>query len=275
MSQPRSEPEPVLHGRSLRRSFGNLRAVDGVSVSVGAGQVAGLIGANGAGKSTLLNLLSGVTKADGGTVELTGRDVSNAAAAVRARRGLLRTFQHPRLVRQLTVLENVMIGAHTRAARPRDVWAFVLQRRREKRLAATAAHALDEVGVAEQTWRKRVADIPATEHRWVEIARAVAAGPVALLLDEPNSGFTRGETARLTELLADLAAVRQVGILLVTHDVSLAMRACSRLTVMHHGAELAAGPPAEIVNSDKVVTAYLGERKAHLAREILDRRVST
>jgi ABC-type branched-subunit amino acid transport system ATPase component len=275
MREPRdapasSDPWP-LSADGVVKTFGDMRAVDGISLTVAPAAVTGLIGANGAGKTTMLNLLSGVLRADAGTVELHGRDVTRARAAARARRGLARTFQHPRLVPNLSCLENVMLGAQVRDSGARELLSFARGRKDERRLAERAAEALEATGLPAPSWLSYPGEVPPQDHRWVELARAVVGEPDVLLLDEPNSGFTAAENERLVASLSALRDGRGMAIVLVTHDVSLAMRLCARIAVMHHGKRIAWGTPDAVISDPDVVSAYLGKKGREVAVATLDR----
>jgi ABC-type branched-subunit amino acid transport system ATPase component len=256
----------ALEVTDLGKSFGGNVAVDGVSFALERGRVTGLIGANGAGKTTVLNIVSGVTGADRGSVSLGGVDVTRTTSVGRSRLGLTRTFQHPRLVGRLSVFENVMLGAHVREAGARDLLSFMLSRSRSVLDAERATRTLGTVGYSREKWARRCEEIPSTEHRWVELARSIACGPSVVLLDEPTSGFTKSEVTRFFHLIQRLASDRNVGVLLVTHDVSLAARACDALIVMDRGRLLATGDSAAVMANPKVANAYLGEKAGALLR---------
>jgi branched-chain amino acid transport system ATP-binding protein len=257
----------VLSARGLARAFGGVRAVDEVSMELHRGRVTGLIGANGAGKSTLVNLLTGILYPDEGTVEFLDRDISRWSPARRSRIGMSRTFQHPRLVPNLTVLENVMLGAVTPQANAWQVFTFLRPGHGERELARRAMAALTHVGLPRDRWTRVPKQISPQEWLWVEVARALAASPTLLLLDEPNTGFTAAETATLITVLRDIVRGGSVGALIITHDVSLAMRVCDHIYVLDHGQLIAEGAPSDIVDNAQVITAYLG-RKGHNVAQV-------
>jgi len=261
--------QPTLAAHGIVKRFGGVAAVDGVTLELHAGSVTGLIGANGAGKSTLINVLSGNYKPDGGSVFLEGRDVTKSSGHSRAKAGLSRTFQHPRLVPTLTCFENVLLGAEVPRAGWRDVVAFAHLARRDRDSAARAAAALRQLRVPEAKWSRRPNQLAPADWLWTEIARALAADPKVLLLDEPSTGFTGAENAELIAALNRLRQRSRAAVLLVTHDVTLAMRVADTMVVMHHGERIAAGAPDVIANDPQVISSYLGKRGHDMALAVL------
>jgi len=268
-----ADTEPLLAGRGLGKSFGLLRAVDDVTIEIVTGNVTGLMGPNGAGKTTLLNLLSGLIKPDSGRVRYLGVDVTRMSTVRLARRRLVRTFQHPRLVPELTCLENIMLGAQTPASSFSHLfaWVPVPRMRRDSTLVDQSVAALRFVGVHESKWLKRPGAVPPQDHRWLEIARALAASPRVLLLDEPSAGFTKSDIQQLVSLIRDLTQSAEwgIGVLLVTHDVSLGLTVSSQVAVMDRGNLIGCDVPEKIVELPAVREAYLGTRSAELARRVV------
>ena len=248
--------DPVLQASGLRKAFGGLVAVDGVSLHLDAGEIVGLIGPNGAGKSTTFNLLTGVARPSAGTVRFLGHDLAGRAPPEVARLGIARSFQHVRLVPGMSVIENVALGAHLRGGAGTVRAMLRLDRAEERGLFAEAARQLARVGLAGH------ADQPADtlalgQQRVVEIARALCLDPVLLLLDEPAAGLRRGEKAELAALLRRLRG-EGVTILLVEHDMDFVMGLADRLVVMEFGRLLAEGTAAEVRADPAVIAAYLG-----------------
>jgi branched-chain amino acid transport system permease protein len=253
----------LLQAEGLTRRFGGLTAVNGVGFSMSAGEIVGLIGPNGAGKSTTFNLLTGVDRADAGTVRFLGQTVTGWSAQAAARHGMGRSFQHVRLVAGMSVIENVALGCHLRGhAGP---LAAVLRRDRaeEAKLFAEAARQLARVGLAEDADRP-AGTLALGRQRIVEIARALCLDPVLLLLDEPAAGLRHAEKQTLAALLRRLRA-EGMGILLVEHDMPFVMTLADRLVVMDFGTKLAEGPAAQVRQDKAVIAAYLGAAPADAA----------
>jgi branched-chain amino acid transport system ATP-binding protein len=227
--------------------FGGNRALDEVSLAAEAGRVTGLIGPNGAGKTTLFNVISGMLRPDAGRVELGGRDVTGLATHERARAGLGRTFQRLELFGVLTARANVAIAADLACRRGRH------DGRRADDVADALLERVGLQGVADV----RADQLPTGQARLVELARALAASPSVLLLDEPASGLDESETAAFGRLLRELAA-DGMAVLLVEHDVPLVMAVCDTVHVLDVGRVLAVGTPAEVRADQRVHEAYLG-----------------
>jgi branched-chain amino acid transport system ATP-binding protein len=248
----------LLETRGLSRHFGGLVAVSDVGLEVAAGTVHGLIGPNGAGKTTMLNLISGHLVSSAGQICFEGNSVTRWPAERRARLGIRRTFQNLQLFRDMTVLENVMVGMHGQTHC--EIWHALLRTPRQKAeeiaIAERAREALDFVGLL------RLADtqagaLPYGSQRLVEIARAVVARPKLLLLDEPAAGLNGAESKRLVDLIRTIRS-GGVTILLVEHHMDVVMPSCDSITVLNYGKRLAGGSPADIRAHPEVIKAYLG-----------------
>ncbi len=246
-------PDPVLSADALSVSFGALKAVDGVSIDLRAGEIHALIGPNGAGKSTLIKLIAGDLAPDRGTVHLLSQDMTGAPAPVRARAGLARTFQISALAMEATVLENALLGALGARGGAFNLFARV---RRLAELTAGARAALDRTGLGGDADR-RTADLSHGQRRQLEVAVALTLAPRAFLMDEPMAGLGADGTARMTALLSELRS--EAPILLVEHDMDAVFRLADRISVLDYGRLIASGTPDQIRANADVRAAYLGE----------------
>jgi branched-chain amino acid transport system ATP-binding protein len=248
----------MLHVEKLSRRFGGVYAVREVDLRVEAGELRGIIGPNGAGKSTLFNLIAGHLVANGGRVSFKGEPIDGLRPHERARRGIAIVYQGARIFRHMSVLENVMVGAHLTAQHGflGAAWRSPRARREEAALRTLALSMLEQVDLAALADRP-AESLPIGQQRSLQVARALAAQPTLLLLDEPASGLRERERAHLAELIRRLRE-RGLTILLVEHDVRLVTTLSDRITVLDLGRVIAEGTPATIRADPAVIAAYLG-----------------
>ncbi|HKA87056.1 MAG TPA: ABC transporter ATP-binding protein [Haliangiales bacterium] len=242
----------------VTRTFGGVRAVDGVSFRVEPGEVHGLIGPNGAGKTTLVNLVSGLMAPTAGSIALDGLRLDRRPAHRVAAAGVSRTWQNIRLFGGLSALDNVVVGLHLvrRAAFLPHLLCLPGARAERLRAHAEARALLARVGLEPRS-QEQVKTLSYGEQRRVEIARALAARPRVLLLDEPTAGMNAGEAAAVAALVRSLAEEGR-SVLLIEHNVPLVMELCRRVTVLSFGKVIARGTPAEVARDPEVIAAYLG-----------------
>jgi branched-chain amino acid transport system permease protein len=248
--------EVVLDVQGVSKQFGGLVAVNDVSFQVRAGQILGLIGPNGAGKSTTFNLVTGVLPATRGAVMLRGQPIQSLPSREIAARGVARTFQHVKMIPTMTVLENVALGAHLRGSSGVASAVLRLDRAEEKRLLREAQRQLERIGMADRM-HELAGNLALGPQRLMEIARALAADPMLLLLDEPAAGLRLKEKQALADVLRQLRS-EGMAILLVEHDMDLVMGLVDRVVVMEFGTKLIEGTPDEVQASPAVRAAYLG-----------------
>jgi len=255
----RSQPKPgelLLKVDGAERRFGGLVAVNNVSFEVRSGEILAVIGPNGAGKSTMFNCLTGALRVNKGEIVFAGRPITRDEQSRIAKAGIARTFQHVKLRPRMSLLENVMLGTYGRTSAGLFAGAFRLNRREEASARHEALMQLERVGLGEKPF-ELAGNLPLGNQRILEIARALAADPTLLVLDEPAAGLRRQEKLRLAELLRSLRA-DHLTILIVEHDMEFVMSLVDRIVVLDFGSKLCEGAPAAIRSDARVQEAYLG-----------------
>jgi branched-chain amino acid transport system ATP-binding protein/branched-chain amino acid transport system permease protein len=240
----------ILRAESISKRFAGVQALKSVDFALERGDLLGLIGPNGSGKTTLVNILSGFYSLTDGRVLLDSLDISGWSSHQIARAGVCRTFQNVRLFNRLTVLENVEVGA-----------AGSRTKLRGKAMRQHARDALAELEISSYADRY-ASELPYGTQRRVEMARAIASDPDLLLLDEPAAGLNRAETEALSQTITELHATRELGVLVIDHDLRMITSLCKRIVVLDVGSVIAAGTPQEVTADPAVIAAYIGTSSA-------------
>ncbi len=252
--------QTLLKVEGLSMRFGGLLAVNNVALELNEGEIVSLIGPNGAGKTTVFNCLTGFYRPTGGTIKLRERHLEGLPGQTIARMGVVRTFQHVRLFREMTVIENLLVAQHQHLKS--GVFAGLLKtpafRRAEADALDRAAVWLQRVGLLEMANRS-AGNLAYGQQRRLEIARCMVTRPELLMLDEPAAGLNPKETDELDHLIVELRNQHKVSVLLIEHDMKLVMGISDRIYVVNQGTPLAQGTPADIRNNPDVIRAYLGE----------------
>ncbi len=250
----------LLKATKLSKVFGGLRAVSNFEMEIEQGELVGLIGPNGAGKTTAFNLLTGVYEPTDGEIEFNGQSVVGLKPYQITQKGIARTFQNIRLFSELSVLDNVKVAYHfhVKYGLLESVLRMGRYHKEEEEIEAKAIRFLEIFQLADK--KDEIAkNLPYGEQRRLEIARALAAQPKLLLLDEPAAGMNPQETQQLLQMIRWIRKEFNLTILLIEHDMSLVMNVCERIYVLDYGSIIAKGTPQEIKNNPRVIEAYLGE----------------
>lgn len=252
----------LLQVDGLGKRFGGIQAVSDYTLSLGNNELMGLIGPNGAGKTTVFNMLSGILNPSSGRIFLDGKDITSFSPSQTAKAGIARTFQNIRLFKDLSVLDNIKVAFHMHQGRNLlSTLCHTAKFRQSENLIEREARGFAEMMGLTDFLYEPASNLPYGDQRRMEIARALAARPKILLLDEPAAGMNNQETADLMDTIRKIHADRNISILIVEHDMHMVMNLCQRIQVLNQGQVLAHGSPEEIQQSPEVIKAYLGSPK--------------
>ncbi|WP_042347621.1 ABC transporter ATP-binding protein [Bacillus massiliigorillae] len=252
----------ALKIKNISKNFGGISALSDVTFSINQGEIYGLIGPNGAGKTTMFNVITNMYAPTSGEITFLDQSITGIKPYKITEKGICRTFQNIRLFQQMTALENVMVGGHSRSSGGvfRSVFRPKSQRVEEETIRANAVELLNLVGLS-QHHHMLAENLAYGQQRRLEIARAMASNPKLLLLDEPAAGMNETETESLFDLIKQVQ-MRGITTLIIEHDMPLVMKLCDRITVLNFGKKLAEGTPQEIQNNQEVIEAYLGSEES-------------
>jgi ABC-type branched-subunit amino acid transport system ATPase component len=273
---PATADGALLQTIALTKSFGGLTAMRNIDFHVNRGEIVGVIGPNGAGKSTFFNLITGLYKPTSGRILVEGRDLTGRRPDALLRAGVARTFQNIRLFQNMTVLDNVLVGYHSRLKSRLigDVLKLPRTRREERQARELADQVLSQFGDRLIPFRDRLArNLAYADRRLLEIARAMASGPRLLLLDEPTVGMNPSETEEAMRFIVKIRT-GEMAIILIEHKLNVVMGMSNRVVVLDYGEKIAEGTPREVQTNEQVIEAYLGRKAAAAAAKMLDKRES-
>lgn len=243
-----NEKKLILQLNDVCKRFGGVIAADNITLELYGGETFGLIGPNGAGKTTLLNLITGIYPSSSGTIELNGKDITKLPTHKRARLGIARTFQHPRLLDGCDIRTNIMMGVDLASKR---------KKKNEKALEEEIAMLLECAGLQDVNLKDSIEKLSYGQQKMLEIVRALLSEPAVLLLDEPAAGLNEKEMEYIVKLI-QVAVQKDIAVLLIEHAMDLVMSICDRLTVLNFGYQITTGTPEEVQVNEEVIAAYLG-----------------